>query len=150
MARELRSSLEASLSPLKHPKMYFALTVLAASVVVSCGNTEKVHARDPGAGGSIEVSVGIVKIGRKPLARTLTVSSELVPFQEIDIYAKESGYIKDLPVDYGTHVQKGQLLATLEVAYHTARMAEFMEHPIYIRQRDPAPPVPFPQCGNIC
>src|SRR5580704_220050 len=95
--------------------MYFALTVLAASVVVSCGNTEKVHARDPGAGGSIEVSVGIVKIGKKPLARTLTLSSELVPFQEIDIYAKESGYIKDLPVDYGSHVQKGQLIATLEI-----------------------------------
>jgi multidrug efflux pump subunit AcrA (membrane-fusion protein) len=83
----------------------FGLIVLAASVVVSCGNTEKVHARDPGASGSTEVSVGIVKIGKKPLARTLTLSSELVPFQEIDIYAKESGYIKDLPVDYGTHVQ---------------------------------------------
>jgi RND family efflux transporter MFP subunit len=49
------------------------------------------------------------------MGRSLTLSSELVPFQEIDIYAKESGYIKDLPVDYGTHVQKGQLIATLEI-----------------------------------
>jgi RND family efflux transporter MFP subunit len=113
MARKLRSSLEASLS--RNKQVRFGLIVLAASVVVSCGNTEKVHARDPGASGSTEVSVGIVKIGKKPLARTLTLSSELVPFQEIDIYAKESGYIKDLPVDYGTHVQKGQLIATLEI-----------------------------------
>ena len=29
-----------------------------------------------------------------PLSRSLTISSELVPFQEIDVYAKESGYVK--------------------------------------------------------
>ena len=52
---------------------------------------------------------------RKSLGRTLTVSSELVPFQEIDVYAKESGYVKELNVDYGTRVQKDQVLATLEI-----------------------------------
>jgi len=91
------------------------LIALGLGVAASCGKTEKVEARDPGGAGSIEVSVGVVKIVRKPLGRSLTLSSELVPFQEIDIYAKESGYIKDLPVDYGTHVQKGQLIATLEI-----------------------------------
>ena len=91
---------------------YFALIALAAGMFASCGKTEKVEARDPGA---TAVSVGVVKIARKPLARSLTLSSELVPFQEIDVFAKESGYIKDLPVDYGTHVQKGQLIATLEI-----------------------------------
>jgi membrane fusion protein, multidrug efflux system len=90
------------------------LTVLMA-VLGSCGKTEKVEARNPGASGSSEVSVGVVKIGRKPLARSLTLSSELVPFQEIDVFAKESGFVKELPVDYGTHVQKGQLIATLEI-----------------------------------
>jgi RND family efflux transporter MFP subunit len=47
--------------------------------------------------------------------RQLTVSSELVPFQEIDVYAKESGYVKDLLVDYGSRVEKGQLMAVLEI-----------------------------------
>ena len=47
--------------------------------------------------------------------RQITVSSELVPYQEIDVYAKESGYVKDLLVDYGTRVQKGQLMAVLEI-----------------------------------
>jgi len=47
--------------------------------------------------------------------RQLTVSSELVPFQEIDVYAKEAGYVKDLLVDYGTRVEKGQLMAVLEI-----------------------------------
>jgi RND family efflux transporter MFP subunit len=99
---------------LNQTRLIVVLIVLAG-VLTSCGKTDKVEARDPGASGSSEVSVGVVKIGRKPLGRTLTLSSELVPFQEIDVYAKESGYIKELPVDYGTHVQKGQLIATLEI-----------------------------------
>ncbi len=60
-------------------------------------------------------TVGIVPVTRKPIKRQLTVSSELVPFQDIDVYAKESGFVKDLLVDYGSRVQKGQLMAVLEI-----------------------------------
>ncbi|MBV9301154.1 MAG: efflux RND transporter periplasmic adaptor subunit, partial [Acidobacteriaceae bacterium] len=60
-------------------------------------------------------TVGVAVIKNQPLETTLTLSSELVPFQEIDIYAKESGYIKQLLVDYGTHVRRGQLMAVLEI-----------------------------------
>src|ERR1039458_3695512 len=45
----------------------------------------------------------------------------LVPFQEIDVYAKESGYVKELLVDYGSRVQKGQLMAVLEIPEFRAR-----------------------------
>jgi RND family efflux transporter MFP subunit len=38
-----------------------------------------------------------------------------VPFQEIDVYAKEAGYVKELLVDYGTRVEKGQKMAVLEI-----------------------------------
>jgi RND family efflux transporter MFP subunit len=93
---------------------WLAFLALLACLLGSCNRSEKVEAKDPGAASS-EVSVGVVKIDRKPLGRTLTVSSELVPFQEIDVFAKESGFVKDLPVDYGTRVQKGQLIATLEI-----------------------------------
>ena len=96
----------------------FFLLVPAAAVTVllaSCGSPGKVQANNPGDPASAEVSVGVVKIGRKALGRTLTLSSELVPFQEIDVYAKESGYVKQLNVDYGSRVQANQVLATLEI-----------------------------------
>jgi RND family efflux transporter MFP subunit len=70
------------------------------------------------------VSVGVVKVERHPLERQLTVSSELVPFQEIQVYAKESGYISQLLVDYGTHVRKGQLLAVLEIPELAAQLEQ--------------------------
>jgi RND family efflux transporter MFP subunit len=98
--------------------LFVGLIAAAAGVLASCGGAEKVQAKDPGEAGASPgsgVSVGVVKIGRMNLERTLTVSSELVPFQEIDVFAKESGFVKDLNVDYGSHVQKDQVLATLEI-----------------------------------
>jgi len=87
------------------------ISVLAAGLT-GCGRSEKVRAESDG---SKEISVGITKVSRKTLERQLTVSSELVPFQEIDVYAKESGYVRDLLVDYGTRVKKGQVIAVLEI-----------------------------------
>jgi len=89
--------------------------IAAAGIAVSCNGSRNVQAKDPGASAPGGVSVGVVKVQRKSLGRTLTLSSELVPFQEIDVYAKESGYVKELNVDYGTRVQANQVLATLEI-----------------------------------
>lgn len=58
------------------------------------------------------------------MARYLTVSSELVPFQEIDVFAKESGFVSKLYVDYGTHVKQGQLMAVLEIPELQALLQE--------------------------
>lgn len=88
--------------------------VVSIALLSSCRNSAKVQANasaEPARG----VTVGVVRAGRQSLQRTLTVSSELVPFQEIDVYAKESGYVKQLNVDYGTHVRANQVLATLEI-----------------------------------
>ena len=75
----------------------------------SCSGSKHVQASEPA------VTVGVTRVEKKSLGRELTLSSELVPFQEIDVYAKESGYIKDLKVDYGTHVKAGQVMAVLEI-----------------------------------
>ena len=59
--------------------------------------------------------VSVVKAARTNLRQTLVVSSELVPFQQIDVYAKESGFVHTLNVDYGSHVKKGDVMAVLEI-----------------------------------
>ena len=89
------------------------LIAAAAGLLTSCGGSEKASA-DSSA--PVEgVSVGVTKVGRKSLGRTLTMSSELVPYQEIDVYAKESGFVKKLSVDYGSRVKAGQVMAVLEI-----------------------------------
>jgi len=89
----------------------FVLLALLAGLV-GCSKTEPVRA---GAEPDAVTTVGVTSVARKPMMRQLTVSSELVPYQETDVFAKESGYVKDLLVDYGSRVTKGQLMAVLEI-----------------------------------
>ena len=95
----------------------FLLTGIAAVLgvfLVSCGKGQKASANTVGAAPE-GVSVGVAKVERKALGRTLTLSSELVPFQEIDVYAKESGFVRKLNVDYGSRVKEGDVMAVLEI-----------------------------------
>ena len=85
------------------------LTAVLITLLPSCGKVRG-KSDSPAA-----VTVGVTKVIRKTLQRQITLSSELVPFQQIDVYAKESGFVKKLYVDYGSHVQTGQLMATLEI-----------------------------------
>jgi len=82
--------------------------MMAAALVACSGNGNRVQS-----GGT--VTVGVARVVRKSLGRQITLSSELVPFQEIDVYAKESGYVKKLYVDYGTRVKAGEVMAILEI-----------------------------------
>ncbi|HEX4770794.1 MAG TPA: efflux RND transporter periplasmic adaptor subunit [Bryobacteraceae bacterium] len=98
------------------------LAVAIGISLVSCGKNEVAHA-DANAQNNLP-EVAVAKVSRKPMARELTISSELVPFQEIDVYAKESGFVSKLYVDYGSHVRKGQLMAVLEIPELQAQLQE--------------------------
>ena len=95
-----------------------AATVLISFSACSGGHSNRVQADGP------RVTVGVTKVVKKSLGRDITLSSELVPFQEIDVYAKESGYVKKLLVDYGTRVKAGQLMAVLEIPELEAQLQE--------------------------
>jgi len=64
---------------------------------------------------NVAPTVAVVKVARENISDTLEIASEFQPYQEIDVFAKVSGYIRKLYVNYGTHVKQGQLLADLEV-----------------------------------
>lgn len=98
------------------------LGVAAMAGLVSCGKSQQAEAG--AASQNTAPAVAVTKVSRKPMSRHLTISSELVPFQEIDVYAKESGYVSKLYVDYGTHVKKGQLMAVLEIPELQALLQE--------------------------
>ena len=98
------------------------LISLLAVTLISCGNSEA--ARNGQVAAETLTAVAVTKTSRKPMSRSLTISSELVPFQEIDVFAKESGYVSKLLVDYGSRVKKGQLMAVLEIPEMQASLQE--------------------------
>jgi len=60
-------------------------------------------------------TVAVAKADRANLSSDLILTAEFEPFQEIDVMAKVSGYIREIKVDIGDRVREGQVLATLEV-----------------------------------
>jgi RND family efflux transporter MFP subunit len=86
-----------------------AALLLLAVVGSGCARSAKVDAA-PAA-----PVVAVVDVTRHDLANTLEIASEFEPYQEIDVYAKVSGYIQKLYVDWGTHVKEGQPMADLEI-----------------------------------
>ncbi len=101
------------------PAASIVLVAALAIALSSCTGGTSAKANEPNS-----VTVGVTSVVKKTLSRQLTLSSELVPFQEIDVYAKESGYVSKLDVDYGTHVKAGQVLAILEIPELQAQLQE--------------------------
>lgn len=59
--------------------------------------------------------VPTAKVARMDLANDLVLTAEFEPFQQVDLMAKVSGYVRSIGVDIGDRVHSGQILATLEI-----------------------------------
>jgi RND family efflux transporter MFP subunit len=60
-------------------------------------------------------TAAVVAVTRGNLASSLTVAGQFQPYQQVDLHAKVSGYIRAIKVDIGDPVHHGEVLATLEV-----------------------------------
>ena len=89
----------------------------------SCNNSKslkptnkKVEAPKPAA---IEVFI----LNKSNLTSSVKIPGELVAYQQVDLYAKVSSYIKKLHVDVGSEVNSGQLLAELDAPEINAQLS---------------------------
>lgn len=60
-------------------------------------------------------AVAVVKVTREDLYKEITIPAEFRPYNEVELHAKVSGYVKQINVDIGDKVKAGELLATLEI-----------------------------------
>lgn len=70
------------------------------------GDAAAVQARTP---------VVVAPVKRRDLEDALVLSAEFRPFQEVSLYARVAGYVRQMRVDVGTRVKAGQVLAVLEI-----------------------------------
>jgi RND family efflux transporter MFP subunit len=68
-------------------------------------------------------TIATFKLKKDKLATTLQLPGELSAYQQVDLYAKISSFIKTLKVDIGSQVSKGQLLMTLEAPETNSQLA---------------------------
>jgi RND family efflux transporter MFP subunit len=82
--------------------------LLAALFLIVRNHYGKAPAEQPRA-------AAVVAVTRGNLASSLSVAGQFQPYQQVDLHAKVSGYIRWIKVDIGDRVREGEVLALLEV-----------------------------------
>lgn len=97
--------------------------LIAGLYLSSCHSEEKKQASsDPAM--DEEIRYEAVKIAASRPTRALNLPGELESYYETDMYPRVSSYVKNIHVDIGDKVNKGQLLAELEAPELTANLTE--------------------------
>lgn len=111
---------EANTSENRVPR-WCAILLVIPLVVASNGCHSSSASGDPAS----EVPVApVVLPQRAALSNQLKVAGELLPYQEVELHAKVSGYIRKIYVDIGDRVHKGEVLADLDIPELTAQVDE--------------------------
>lgn len=92
----------------------------ALAVTVSCKKKEEKASQEPA-----EVSAGAEVIHPESggFATSVNIPGELQAFQQVDLYAKVTGFVQKVAVDVGSNVAQGQLLAVLEAPEMKAQIS---------------------------
>ena len=71
------------------------------------------------------VNVQVIHAKRGEVTRSITLPGNVLAYQQATLYAKVAGYLKAINVDKGDHVQRGALLAEIEVPELAADSAKY-------------------------
>lgn len=103
----------ASRSKTRNIGIAIAILVLGGGVLLAASREHKDAAS--AAGPTAQPVAGVVRITRENLVNEMSILAEFRPYEEVELHAKVSGYLKTINVDIGDRVKAGQLIATLEV-----------------------------------
>jgi membrane fusion protein (multidrug efflux system) len=95
-------------------KLKLIIFISCISLFAACsGNQKPVDLTTPAAA-STKKHADIGSITERALSGSARLPGQLKPYNEVNIFPKVNGFVKQLYVDRGTVVKKGQLLITLE------------------------------------
>ena len=92
-----------------------ALFTGAALLLLSAACSERSSAQANAASSDAAPTVAVQAASRSDLSRSLALTAEFKPYQEVDVMSKVAGYVKKINVDIGDRVRAGEVLAVLEV-----------------------------------
>jgi RND family efflux transporter MFP subunit len=69
-------------------------------------------------------TVQVVQVEAKPLSRTVVLTGEFLPLQQVNLHARVQGFVEKVLVDRGSVVRQGELLVTLSAPEMEAEAAE--------------------------
>lgn len=71
-----------------------------------------------------QIKLEVTPVISQKLNTRVQLPAQLMPYEAVDVYAKETGFVKWIGVDRGSRVKKGELIAQLEAPELAAQRAE--------------------------
>jgi membrane fusion protein, multidrug efflux system len=102
---------------------YLALYAFVAHLS-ACGSSPVQDAKTVPADRSVVDTVPVFLLKADTLKKTVELPGELIPYEQTDLYAKVSGFVRTMKVDIGDRVHKGQTLAVVEAPEVNTQFAE--------------------------
>src|SRR4051794_27828822 len=97
---------------------------LVISTISSCNSSETKKTEEVEQKRDSTATREVIAAKKGKLASSMHVPGELIPYQTVDIYAKENSFVKTVLVDVGSEVRQGQLLVSMEAPELNSRISE--------------------------
>lgn len=95
-------------------------SIAFAAILSSCNHEDKKE-KDPA---TVQpAAIKTLVLHKEEMNTSIQLPGELIAYQQVDLYAKVSSFVKTLKVDIGSEVTQGQLLMTLEAPELTSQLA---------------------------
>jgi membrane fusion protein, multidrug efflux system len=104
-------------------KMRLIIAAIAATFLISC--QEETPKNAGAAATNVPDTVPGFVLHDTNIQKNIELPAELLPYEQADLFAKVQGYVKELKVDMGDKVRRGQTLAVIEAPELQTKYAEF-------------------------
>lgn len=93
-------------------------------LLTACGSGGNRDAKSPSNDAPAVDTVPVFILRSDTLKKKVELPGELIPYEQTDLYAKISGFVRTMKVDIGDRVRKGQTLAVIEAPEVNTQFAE--------------------------
>lgn len=105
---------------MKRSDTILPLLITVGILIFSCSPSDK---KKENKNAKID-SVAVFTLNKVAVNKKMTFPAELTPIERAEIYAKISGYVKEVKVDIGDRVRKGQVMIVLDAPEVLANLAQ--------------------------
>ena len=99
--------------------------VIGLATAASCSRSDTTARSSPPAAAANEPpTIEVVPVSARTLNSTVSLPGELMPFESVDLFARETGFVKSIRVDRGSKIKRGVVIAELEAPELVARRAQ--------------------------
>jgi membrane fusion protein, multidrug efflux system len=97
---------------------------LVLCIMISCKNNDQAKQTTTTSSNAPD-TVAVFVLHDTSVAKSIELPAELLPYEQSQLFARVQGYVKDMKVDIGDRVHRGQTLALIEAPELNTKQAEY-------------------------